>query len=391
MVERDAEGPSRSQLFGELLQQLGLVDERQVRQAMHLQQLTGQRLGDALVALGHLRRADLVDALLRVAGPREEGAVEIPRLGEILFRLGHITDAQLKAALEQQAKDHRKLGEILVELKACTHRDVHAAVALQQRILEGDAPPHDDQLAQLRTMLEEQRGESAPVPAANEEEHQHRLADVGRTLASTLHDLRTPLTIIGAYSRLMSNEDDPAIRMRFSGIIEHQLEDLSRMMHATLAYARGEHLGLRRSVRIELLAQELDRELRARFQGTGVVSTVSANSIGCVDLDDGLLKRAIDNLATNSAEAMTSGGTCSLTFERQAEMLVIRFSDDGPGIAPQAQAVLFQPFGTFGKSQGTGLGLAVVKQFADQHGGRVLVHTELGRGTTFEILIPMKR
>src|SRR5262249_21116316 len=157
-------------------------------------------------------------------------------------RLGHITQQQLDVALEHQVRCHRKLGEILVEQKACTHRDVHTAVELQQRLASGGEEPLDERLTRLRQLLD-------PSPLG-ELSTDRRLADIGRTLSSTLHDLRTSLTIIGGYARLMSNDDDPSARMAHSRIIDEQLESMAEMLEATLAYARGDAKVLRRTVKL---------------------------------------------------------------------------------------------------------------------------------------------
>jgi signal transduction histidine kinase len=85
---------------------------------------------------------------------------------------------------------------------------------------------------------------------------------------------------------------------------------------------------------------------------------------------------------------MPGGGTFTLQVDREADQLVMRFTDDGPGIPPEIEARLFQSFVTAGKKQGTGLGLAIVKKIAEEHGGTVTCKTARGEGTTFEVRVP---
>lgn len=127
-------------LFGDILSRLGLVSRAQLEEALALQALTGQRIGEALVSLGHVTREDLQRALLESLGIADAQAIDRPRLGEILIGLKHITLEQRDEALARQRRDGRKLGEILVELGYCSYKQIYEALGLQQRDLK--TAPH---------------------------------------------------------------------------------------------------------------------------------------------------------------------------------------------------------------------------------------------------------
>lgn len=126
-------------LFGDVLLKLGLVTQGQLQEALALQPLTGQRVGEALISLGYVTRDQLQSALAQALGIKEQNKLERPPLGELLIGLKHISDSQLKDALDRQKRDGRKLGEVLVEMGACSYKQVYEALALQQKMTHGES------------------------------------------------------------------------------------------------------------------------------------------------------------------------------------------------------------------------------------------------------------
>uniref|UniRef100_UPI0013D38E75 response regulator n=1 Tax=Myxococcus vastator TaxID=2709664 RepID=UPI0013D38E75 len=123
-----------SPLFGDLLLKLGIVSPSQVQEALALQALTGQRVGEALISLGYVTREQIQDALGEALGLHQDKSPLQPALGELLVGLKYVTLAQLDEALARQRRDGRKLGEILVELGHCTYKQIYEALGLQNRI-----------------------------------------------------------------------------------------------------------------------------------------------------------------------------------------------------------------------------------------------------------------
>jgi two-component system nitrogen regulation sensor histidine kinase NtrY len=106
-----------------------------------------------------------------------------------------------------------------------------------------------------------------------------------------------------------------------------------------------------------------------------------------VTADAELLHRAISNLVVNALDAMPQGGTLTLRTRDDDGKLLIEVADTGAGLTPEECARIFTAYYT-SKQHGTGLGLAIVQSIASDHGGRVRVHSEPGRGTTFVIELP---
>ena len=128
--------------------------------------------------------------------------------------------------------------------------------------------------------------------------------------------------------------------------------------------------------------------MRACAARAGVAPSVHTSPLYVVD-DAALLELAVDNLAQNAARY--AGGAASIGVLFVDDDVILRVTDDGPGIAPDALAHVFDRFYRVDESRtdgGAGLGLAIVKSIAEAHGGRVAAHSRVGAGTTFEIHLP---
>jgi signal transduction histidine kinase len=250
---------------------------------------------------------------------------------------------------------------------------------------------YDEADERLAILLAGQTGRAILLRRNREEEERRgRLAAIGQMLSGVMHDLRTPMTIISGYAQLMANEKDANQRADFARIIEKQFDQINGMTRETLAFARGERALLLRTVHLQKFLQEIEEYLRKDFERSRVTLTVEAGYIGSARFDETKIKRVVYNLARNAAQAMPNGGRFVLSTTRLTDQLVFRFADDGPGIPPEIAGKLFRSFVTAGKKDGTGLGLAIVKKIVDEHGGVVTCESAPGKGTTFEVRLPLE-
>ena len=164
---------------------------------------------------------------------------------------------------------------------------------------------------------------------------------------------------------------------------------MTAMTRETLAFARGERKLWVRKVYLYKFFEELQEQLVRDYEGRGIAVELRLNDRGTARFDEEKLRRAIINLARNAAEALgEGGGTFTMEVSRDSEGgLLLRFSDDGPGVPESIRERLFEAFTTAGKAQGTGLGLAIVRSIVEEHGGHVRLDVSDGR-TTFELQIP---
>jgi len=107
-----------------------------------------------------------------------------------------------------------------------------------------------------------------------------------------------------------------------------------------------------------------------------------------VPLERARVERVFVNLVGNALEAMPGGGTIRIRASLDQDQALVEVEDDGPGISPEIRTQLFQPFVSFGKKGGLGLGLALSRQTVLDHGGDMWLDPDQGRGARFCLRFP---
>lgn len=213
---------------------------------------------------------------------------------------------------------------------------------------------------------------------------QHHLATLGTLVSGLLHDLRSPLTSMVGFANLMASCDSAPQRAQYALQVQQQSQRLQTMIQEVLAFAKGDQQVLIRRIPLPSFFESLQLALA---QELGPITLVlEASYKGFAWVDEAKLLRLIHNLARNTRQAMPQSGWFRIHIDKRPEGLVWTFSDNGPGIPPEVQAHLFEPF-VSAKKGGTGLGLAMVKKMVDDHGGTIQV-TSSSQGTTFVVTLP---
>ena len=206
-----------------------------------------------------------------------------------------------------------------------------------------------------------------------------RVAALGTMAGMLAHDFRGPMTVIRGYAETLLEDGLPAPEVRERArLIVDSVDRLERMTGETLDFVRGSTRLVRRTVVLTTLVQELAASVSEELPGLHVTTDTDLPVGVSAALDVDKLRRAISNIAANSCDAM--GGRGRIAFvarieggppgrERGEPWLALLIADEGPGVADAIRDKLFQPFATFGKKKGTGLGLAVSRRFVEDHGG----------------------
>jgi signal transduction histidine kinase len=221
-----------------------------------------------------------------------------------------------------------------------------------------------------------------------------RLAVVGNFARSIIHDLKTPLTIIGLSADMacMANST-PEKRAQAQERIRKQVFRINDMVGDILEYTRsnradtalapGNYSDFIKEILPELQAETENKSVRIELQNEPPAAKVL--------LDSHRLRRVFFNLVHNATDFMPDGGKIILRFNCDEKEIVTEIEDTGPGIAPQIADKLFQPFTTHGKSHGTGLGLSICKKIIEDHKGRIWTHSEPNRGAIFCFALPLAK
>jgi two-component system, NtrC family, nitrogen regulation sensor histidine kinase NtrY len=138
------------------------------------------------------------------------------------------------------------------------------------------------------------------------------------------------------------------------------------------------------------VAQLFQAQLQAPGRAAIACNLELDNLLEPIAADPELLHRVVSNLVLNAMDAMPNGGSLTLRTRREDGKVVIEVSDTGSGLTREECERIFTPYYT-SKQHGTGLGLAIVQSVVSDHGGRISVVSEPGKGTTFVIELPRNR
>jgi signal transduction histidine kinase len=217
-----------------------------------------------------------------------------------------------------------------------------------------------------------------------------RLAALGHLSAGLAHELRNPMgTIRGSaemLERAVATENEVAREM--AGFIVTETARANSLITRFLQFARPIALRLETGD----LSQTLDRAIAlAEREAPGV--SIYRNyqlDMPAFPFDAELLERVFYNLVLNAAQASPPGGAVTVKTRAAGGIAEVAVIDRGSGIAPEDRNSIFNPFFTT-KPSGVGLGLAIVSKIVDEHGGKITVESEPGKGSVFHVLLPMER
>lgn len=220
-------------------------------------------------------------------------------------------------------------------------------------------------------------------------QRQQRLSAMGEMLANLAHQLRTPLSAALLYgSQLQSPALDASGRERFTEKTVARLRQLETLINDMLRFVKGPSDTGGTSTLDQLLVA-LDALFQPLFAASEQHLAVE-NSAGDAHLKGGreLLVSVIGNLLQNALQFSPPAGRVTLSARRVEAAIEITVRDQGPGIALARQARLFEPFYTT-RAEGTGLGLAVLREVIEELGGMVWVNSREGAGAEFGVRVPL--
>lgn len=214
-----------------------------------------------------------------------------------------------------------------------------------------------------------------------------RLSTLGLFSAGITHELRNRLSVIDSsayYLKSKLKDVDEKIEAHLDRIssainialaIIDSLRDLTQMKEPQLQ-------------RLDLRSITFDAIADSKVPGTvDVLRNIPEQKV-LVNADPGQLKMAFKNIVQNAVQAMKDHGTLEVTIKTVNGQAEVSFTDTGPGLAPVSLDKIFQPLFTT-KARGLGIGLTIVKMIIDKHGGTIEAKSELGKGTTILIHIPI--
>lgn len=240
------------------------------------------------------------------------------------------------------------------------------------------------------------RATRAKLAAVEQLRHADRLKTVGTLASGIAHELGTPLNVVYLRAKLLAKTPpavDTAGVRESAGIILEQIERVTQIVRQLLDFAR-ERRPARDRVDLARIAERITQMLSVYADKKGcmiepVLSQATSSAVG----DAVQIEQVVTNFVVNAVDASPAGARIRIVTGRKedgaAMLAFISVNDEGAGIAPDVLPHVFEPFFTTKDvGQGTGLGLAVAHGIARDHGGRIHVVSEVGRGSTFTLLLP---
>jgi two-component system NtrC family sensor kinase len=255
-----------------------------------------------------------------------------------------------------------------------------------------------DEVTHVITVGEDVTARVEAIHAAGRAE---KLAAVGRLAAGVVHEINNPLATIAACAEALEQRveegsfgasADVEDLGEYLGLIKSEAFRCKSITTGLLDFSRA-RAGNRHLIDVEDVLRSSANLISHQKRGDNIAIKfdIAANMMP-VKADSGQIQQAIIALATNAIDAMPDGGILTFRAFSQTNRSVIEIEDTGSGIPPEDVSKIFEPFFTTKEiGKGTGLGLAVCYGIVTEHGGRLSVRSNVGKGSTFSMFLPIQK
>jgi signal transduction histidine kinase len=252
---------------------------------------------------------------------------------------------------------------------------------------------------ELRATEEELRASNEELQATNDElkgaqeklVRSEKLAAIGQLAGGVGHELRNPLGAIknavyyirGKVANSELAQKEPRI-MQFLDIVDGEVNSSAKIISDLLTFSR---VG-KPAVSPARIEKVIDDAVAHSVIPENIELTKDVADLPDVQIDTDQIRQVLVNMITNAVQAMPEGGKLAIAAREMDNFMELVVSDTGRGILAEAMGKLFEPLYTT-KAKGIGLGLAVCKSIVERHGGHIEVESNVGKGATFTIYLPL--
>lgn len=226
-----------------------------------------------------------------------------------------------------------------------------------------------------------------------------KLAALGTMAAGMAHEIKNPLVALRTFTQILPLKwDDAEFRGKFLAIVPAEIEKINKIAESLLKFGRPSKPEFKR-ININTILEEILELLENQFKKNNIRLTTKFTPETFINGDSGQLSQAFLNIILNAIQAMPSGGEIIIKSDigeviklgqaktKGTPTIFVEITDNGPGIPEENLKNLFDPFYTT-KESGTGMGLAITLRIIEEHSGSIKVRSQVGKGTTFLILLP---
>lgn len=354
-----------------------------------------QPYGAVIVAVG-------MDALQRVQRQSRQAALVFAAVAIVLLAVGldilarRFVHRPLAAVLRTMAR--ASAGDLAARAPRVRADEIGVVAEGLNGMLDRMAAFNETLQAEVERATAELRGANRELleaaqrlfAARRELARSQRLALAGQMAASVAHQVGTPLNVISGYVQMLrAKQDDGSPDAERLRTIQEQIARVTTIVQALLDRTRRPALALNPLAPGELL-EGLAELVRPSLVGRGIELDLEvAPGLPKVGADRVQLEQALLNLVSNAVDAMPSGGRLSLAARPDGDRVALVVTDTGDGIPPEDLPRVFDPlYTTKPPGKGTGLGLPILREIVEAHGGAVRLESRAGEGTTAVVRLP---
>jgi two-component system sensor histidine kinase HydH len=218
-------------------------------------------------------------------------------------------------------------------------------------------------------------------------ERSRRMAALGKMAAGIAHEIRNPLGTLRGFAQFFGNQPETSEDGKnYSKLMISEIDRLNQTISGLLQFSRPREPQLD-TIEVDQLFNKTVSMMAADFKDKNIDLQRQKDTGIRIKADPDLLLQVLMNLLKNCVNAISSGGTISLSCQEEEYSTLITISDNGCGMSEEVRQKMFDPFFTTIRS-GTGLGLAVSHQIIEQHNGSFEVHTKPDNGTSISVRLP---
>ncbi len=304
---------------------------------------------------------------------------------DLLFQVGNFEESLNAEALLKMIRTARHNDESIIQ-------DQNVVLALLQEypvfaLLRPNETLKTEKIYLLQLFI--QNATHAIQNAHLQEEllRKEKLSAAGNALGMLMHDLRTPIKNIPQLTSLLRED---GANPELLDLLDQSSKQASEILEDFLDFVRETPIKKEKVLLDEIIQEALKLTNDRRDLSAIKIELMSTEQV-YLKGDHSKIKRLIMNILSNAGDALldhkTPKPSINIECRNDGNFHRIRIRDNGPGIPTNVLDNLFQPFTTEGKSEGTGLGLTIVKQYVDAHGGNI--HAFNDNGAIFEIRLPL--
>ncbi len=333
-----------------------------------------QNMADAVVAVDQHRRITLFN---RAA----EKLFNKPS-SEVIWKSCHDIIGQQTSLLDEALDTGKEIEDKGVVYEFDGHKSI---LSVTTTLLKNSVGEIDSAVAVIKDLTEKK---------ALEEKlrRQEKLTAMGELASGVAHEIRNPLNAISIIAQRFVHEFHPAENkeeyLDLAGSVVSATRQVSSIIERFLKFARPPALNLQKSSLNAVVAKVVTlEESQAKEKGVNLI--FKSHEKLDVRIDSSQMEEVLLNLLQNSLHATSSEGKINVEIYKENNDAVVEISDTGIGIPPDNLSRIFDLYFTT-KDDGTGMGLSVSHRIVTEHGGRFTVSSEVGKGSTFKIILPME-